>query len=220
MCAYRATPMPSGAGGAPRPRVSGSQSKAFGAHLMSFLLSWVNIYGKNGRIQCPPVVVAIRKFVSSTPVCKAIRPQPVQNRLASLFALACIGNVPPGMVKEHFDKFSPEWIATVHASVPVVGALRKAIVLPPYAILITIVGSVMGQIAGGKLERYHMEQIEMEQANGLFAPQLAHTGAEIARVGGMSVQDDVALGRQVCAHWCAQVAASSVKNLANPWAEV
>jgi len=144
----------------------------------------------------------------------------MQNRLASLFALACVGNVPPGMVKEHFDKFSPEWIATVHASVPVVGALRKAIILPPYAILFTILGSVMGQIAGGKLERYHMEQIEMERANGYFSPQLAHSGAGIGHVGGMGAQDDIALGRQVCAHWCAQMAATGVKNLANPWAEV
>lgn len=142
----------------------------------------------------------------------------MQNRLASLFALSCIGNVPPGMVKEHFDKFSPEWIATVHASVPVVGALRRAIILPPYAILITILGSVMGQIAGGKLERYHMEQVDMGQAIGLCRPQLAHTGSALG-VGSMTAQDDVALGRQVCAQWCAHMAAASVKSLANPWAE-
>lgn len=218
MCAYRAVPMPSGAG-APRPRATSSQSKAFTASVMSFLLSWVNIYGKNGRIQCPPVVVAIRRFVARTPVCKAIRPQPVQNRLASLFALACLGNVPPGMVKEHFDKFSPEWIATVHSSVPVVGALRRAIILPPYAILITILGSVMGQIAGGKLERYHMEQVELGRESGLCTPQLAHTGTAIGAVGSMGAQDDIALGRQVCAQWCAQMAAASVRSLANPWAE-
>lgn len=153
-------------------------------------------------------------------MCKAIRPQPMQNRLASLFALAFIGNVPPGMVKEHFDKFSPEWIATVHASVPVVGALRRAIILPPYAILLTILGSVLGQVAGGKVERYHMEQLaEMEQASAMLRPQLASTGTAMAGVGGMGPQADIALGRQVCAQWCAHVAAAGVKGLANPWAD-
>ena len=62
-------------------------------------------------------------------------------------------NVPFGGLREHVDKFSPEWFLAVHATIPFVAALRKAVMMPRWAVVLTIASAVAGQIAGSQVER-------------------------------------------------------------------
>ena len=62
-------------------------------------------------------------------------------------------NVPFGGMREHVDKFSPEWFLAVHATIPFVAALRKAVMMPRWAVVLTIASAVAGQIAGSRVER-------------------------------------------------------------------
>jgi hypothetical protein len=196
-------------GPAPRPRTRHRGGNGYGATFISFFLSCFSIYGNNGKLQCPPVVVAVRKLVANTPICRAIRPQPLSNRLAACFALALAGNVPPGMLKEHFDKFSPQWILAVHASVPVVAALRKATRLPPYAILVTVLGSVLGQMVGGRMERHQME-LDHSYAVASY-PSSTISNNALPQLGMISPQ--------MLTPWALCAAAAMWKHVSNPWEE-
>lgn len=44
----------------------------------------------------------------------------------------------------------------VHATIPFVAMLRKAVLMPKWAILLTVVGSLAGQHVGAKMERARM----------------------------------------------------------------
>jgi hypothetical protein len=66
----------------------------------------------------------------------------------ALGATAIAANVPCGMWREHTRKFSPEWIVAVHATIPFVAMLRKAVLMPKWAVLLTILGAVAGQQVG------------------------------------------------------------------------
>lgn len=223
MAPIRATALTAGSASPSRPGRSrhrhNANTSGFGTAFVSFLSSYFSIYGQNGSLQCPPVVVAVRKFVASTPICKSIRPQPLPSRLASVFALAMMGNVPPGMLKEHFDKFSPAWIVAVHASVPVVAALRKATRLPPYAILVTVAGSVLGQIVGGRLEREAM----MIEADPSYVPMPAATVTASMMGAAASDSTNLSFSPESMAPWALVAAAAMWKQVsthaANPWQE-
>ena len=102
------------------------------------------VISKSGHLQCPPPIVALRAALAQTSLCKGLRPQALPVKLAACGILSALANMPPGMVKEHFKKFSPLWILTVHISIPFVAALRKAVVLPPHAIACTIGGAIAG----------------------------------------------------------------------------
>lgn len=54
---------------------------------------------------------------------------------------AIAANLPCGMWREHTRKFSPQWFLAVHATIPFVASLRKAVLMPKWAILLTIAGS-------------------------------------------------------------------------------
>lgn len=219
MAPIRASALTAGAG-APPPRSrhrNNTSANGFGAAFVSFLSSYFSVYGQSGALQCPPVVVAVRKFVASTPICKSIRPQPLPSRLAAVFALAVMGNMPPGMLKEHFDKFSPPWILAVHISVPVVAALRKATRLPPYAILVTVAGSVIGQIVGGRLEREAM-QIQVE-STPIHMPTASVGQAVTSSMLGAS-PGDAEVGSwspESIAPWALVAAAAMWQHVSNPW---
>ena len=58
--------------------------------------------------------------------------------------------------REHCEKFSGAWFAAVHASIPFIAMLRKAVIMPKYAILFTIAAAVAGQAMGAKIERRRM----------------------------------------------------------------
>lgn len=68
-------------------------------------------------------------------------------------AIAFLGNLPAGMVREHCTKFSPAWFAAVHIAIPFVAVLRKAVLLPQWALLLTMAGSMAGQKVGSRFER-------------------------------------------------------------------
>jgi hypothetical protein len=102
------------------------------------------VISKTGELQCPPPIVALRAALAKTPLCAAIRPQSLPFKLAACGILSALANIPPGMVKEHFDKFSPGWFIAIHISIPFVAALRKAVRLPPHAIAFTIGGAIAG----------------------------------------------------------------------------
>jgi hypothetical protein len=102
------------------------------------------VISKTGHLQCPPPIVALRAALAQTSLCKALRPQALPYKLAACGMLSALANVPPGMLKEHFKKFGPAWILTVHISIPFVAALRKAVVLPPHAIAFTVGGAIAG----------------------------------------------------------------------------
>ena len=102
------------------------------------------VISKAGHLKCPPPIVAMRAALARSPICKALRPQALPYKLAACATLSMLANIPPGMLKEHFEKFKPMWILTVHISVPFVAALRKAVVMPPGAIAFTVAGSVIG----------------------------------------------------------------------------
>lgn len=106
-----------------------------------------------GHLRCPTAVVRMRGFVSSLTAVRGLRPHALPVRGAALMAVAMLGNIPAGMVREHCRKFSPAWFVAVHIAVPFVAMLRKAVFLPQWALALTIAGSMAGQVAGSRFER-------------------------------------------------------------------
>ena len=65
-------------------------------------------------------------------------------------SLVCLlVNIPMGRMRERCKKFSWQWILWVHASIPLIIALRIALKLHPIAIPINIAAAVAGQFIGG-----------------------------------------------------------------------
>ena len=54
---------------------------------------------------------------------------------------AIAANLPCGVWREHTTKFSPQWFLAVHATIPFVAALRKAVLMPKWALLLTVAGA-------------------------------------------------------------------------------
>lgn len=73
--------------------------------------------------------------------------------MAAIALVAAAANIPFGAWREHFDKFSPGWFVAVHATIPFIALLRKGVVMPRWAILLTITGALAGQTIGSRLER-------------------------------------------------------------------
>lgn len=132
------------------------------------------VVSKTGHLHCPPAIIALRKLVASTPVCRALRPQDLPFRIAASGVLAGLANVPCGAVRTHFEKFSPGWIVSVHLSLPFVGALRKAMMMPPYALVVTLAGAVAGQMVGARLESARMEHKAEQEAAVLRGERAAY----------------------------------------------
>lgn len=62
-------------------------------------------------------------------------------------------NIPLGKKREQSRKFSLAWILWIHASIPVIIALRIMLQLHPIAIPINIAAAVAGQFVGGAPEK-------------------------------------------------------------------
>ena len=54
---------------------------------------------------------------------------------------AIAANLPCGAWREHCKTFSPQWFLAVHATIPFVAMLRKAVLMPKWAILLTVAGA-------------------------------------------------------------------------------
>ena len=88
---------------------------------------------------------------------RLLRPQALPIRSLAMAGTAIMANVPCGMWREHTRKFGPEWFVAVHATIPFVAMLRKAVLMPQWAILLTIAGAIAGQQMGAKLERTRLK---------------------------------------------------------------
>ena len=71
-----------------------------------------------------------------------------------LVSVVCfLVNIPLGVWREHTRKFSWQWIVAIHASIPLIIALRIGLKLHPIAIPINIAAAVLGQLVGGLPEK-------------------------------------------------------------------
>lgn len=73
-------------------------------------------------------------------------------KIALISAFALLVNIPMGMWRYHLRKFSAKWFIAIHAPVPLVILLRVLLNVSISFIAIFIAFSILGQIAGGKLE--------------------------------------------------------------------
>jgi hypothetical protein len=70
----------------------------------------------------------------------------------ALFSLFCaLINIPLGLWRGNYKKFSLPWILIVHASIPVVIAIRLWLGTKNIFIPLFIAFAVLGQFLGGKL---------------------------------------------------------------------
>jgi len=105
------------------------------------------------RLECPPVIVKMRAAVAALKPVRNIRPRHLSVRSLALVLTSAGFNIPCGVWREHTEKFSPAWFAAVHATIPFIAMLRKAVLMPQWAVLLTIASAVAGQQAGAGLER-------------------------------------------------------------------
>lgn len=106
-----------------------------------------------GKMKCPPAICAMRAAVARVKAVRALRPHALPVKFAAVSAFTAAVNLPCGAWREHFEKFSPGWFLAVHLTIPVVGMLRKALLMPPYAVAITLAAAIAGQQLGARLER-------------------------------------------------------------------
>lgn len=110
-------------------------------------------------LACPPAIIAMRAAVARVPAVRSLRPRPLVARGAAVMAAGAVAAAPFGAWRVHLDKFSPGWFLAVHATIPFVAALRQATVMPRWALILTLAGSVAGQLAGAALERARLEHL-------------------------------------------------------------
>ena len=71
-----------------------------------------------------------------------------------MVSLVCLlVNIPMGRQRERCKKFSVAWIFWIHASIPLIIALRLWLKLPLLAIPLNIAAAVLGQWIGGAPEK-------------------------------------------------------------------
>lgn len=113
---------------------------------------------------------------------KELRPKALPVKLLAVGALGLASNLPLGMWREHLAKFSPGWFFAIHASIPFIALLRKAVLMPPWAIVLTISASLAGQIVGARLER-----ARLSSAFGVAAAPSVAAGVGVD-VGGVGAE--------------------------------
>ncbi|MBI3088330.1 MAG: hypothetical protein HYY91_05540 [Candidatus Omnitrophica bacterium] len=74
-------------------------------------------------------------------------------KIAVVSVICFLVNVPLGMWREHTKKFSWQWIVAIHASIPLIIALRIGLQLPLIAIPINIAAAILGQAVGARSEK-------------------------------------------------------------------
>ena len=71
-------------------------------------------------------------------------------KILAVSILCLLVNIPMGMMRERSRKFSIQWILWIHASIPLIIALRIGLHLHWIAIPINIAAAVLGQAIGGR----------------------------------------------------------------------
>jgi len=117
------------------------------------------------KYKCPTAIVQARAALARTTFVKNLRPQPLPAKMLAIAMLGMAANVPLGVWREHTKKFSPQWIIAVHAAVPFIAMLRKSVVMPKTAMVITIAASILGQTIGSRAERLRLKS-EAEKSSG------------------------------------------------------
>ena len=74
-------------------------------------------------------------------------------KILAVSLLCLVVNIPLGRLRERSRKFSWQWILWVHASIPLIIALRIGLQLHPVAIPINIAAAVLGQVIGAAPEK-------------------------------------------------------------------
>ncbi|KIZ01074.1 hypothetical protein MNEG_6888 [Monoraphidium neglectum] len=138
------------------------------------------VFNSYGKLQCPEPIIAARAALARTAPVRQLRPQALPLKLLAVAATAAAVNVPCGAWREHFEKFSFGWFVAVHATIPFVAMLRKAVVMPKLAIAVTIAAAIAGQVIGSRLERARLaaerERREARAASAPAAPAAAAKG--------------------------------------------
>ncbi len=74
-------------------------------------------------------------------------------KILGVSLICLLVNIPMGRRRERCKKFSWQWIFWIHASIPLIIALRIGLKLHPIAIPINIAAAVAGQIIGSRAVR-------------------------------------------------------------------
>lgn len=148
------TPQPSAAGGRASFLPQGLANPLGGLLAMS----------AKGQLRCPDAVVRLRATVARMKPVRELRPQALPVKLLAVAAFTGVANLPSGALRVHVEKFSPGWILAVHATIPFIAVIRKAVVMPKWAIAFTIGSAVLGQIMGARLERDRMAAAQLSAA--------------------------------------------------------
>ncbi|KAF5839233.1 hypothetical protein DUNSADRAFT_1267 [Dunaliella salina] len=122
-------------------------------HPLSPCIKSHGIARARARARCPAPIIKARAMLASTEPVRLLRPQGLPAKLAAVGTTSMAVNVPCGMWREHCEKFSGHWFLAVHASIPFIAMLRKAVIMPKYAILFSIATAIAGQTIGSRMER-------------------------------------------------------------------
>lgn len=139
------------------------------------------------KYRCPPAIVAARAALAKTPAVKALKPQALPTKVLAIGALGIAVNIPLGVWREHTRKFSPAWFVAVHASVPFIAMLRKAVVMPKYAMAFTIAASILGQVIGSRAERIRVAAHKAALQGAVSTQTVGSTRASEASLAAFTV---------------------------------
>ncbi|KAF8073179.1 hypothetical protein HT031_000840 [Scenedesmus sp. PABB004] len=157
---------PAGLGGAGVP---GASPPGAGASPACPMRTWLGplagmVFNQYDKLVCPPAIVAARAALSRTAAVQHLRPQVLPVKLLAVAAVAAASNLPCGAVRAHYEKFSVGWFVAVHATIPFVAMLRKAVIMPKLAMLVTFSAAVLGQALGARLEAARLAALERDGA--------------------------------------------------------
>ncbi len=127
------------------------------------------VFDKRGNLSCPEPIIRMRSALAATKPVRELRPQALPVKLLAVALTTAALNVPCGMWREHTEKFSTQWFIAVHATIPFIAMLRKAVIMPKYAILFTICSAIAGQALGARLERRRVHQQARQELGSLAA---------------------------------------------------
>jgi hypothetical protein len=152
----------------------------------------------------------MRAAIAALKPVRDLRPQALPIRALAMSGTAIAAGLPCGMWREHTKKFSPQWFLAVHAAIPFVAMLRKAVLMPKWAILLTLIGSIAGQSVGARMERQRMQQLAARRQPALTASPAASKGSSRVAAGAAPRNDCVMPGLEAGCRQCLKAAESAI----------
>lgn len=203
----RSGPISGGSSGALGSSSTAGAAGGAGCPLRQWLGPFAGVvFNKHDKLQCPQAIVQARAALARTEAVRKLRPQALHVKLATVAATAAALNIPCGAWREHFEKFSVGWFIAVHATIPFVAMLRKAVVMPKYAIVVTLAAAVAGQVIGSRLERQRLQAQSAEHVQKVLpAPQTSVAVPAPAPVSKPIVSADALRG--IATNWGRDVTA-------------